>query len=172
MSQPNYIDVIMLMLWSAVLRLRSALGVLMGAGLDGCCPGTGAASPPHIRPCVRATGRFHLGELGTGRSLLERLLRRNFADIRLPEMLRTSGRGYQLVRRIQHRRRDRHFRTASQTPAVEFKKFRTAIDETVPAELDVHVVCDNVATHKTAIIHDWLARHPRFHMHFTPTGSS
>jgi len=36
----------------------------------------------------------------------------------------------------------------------------------------VHLVCDNLATHKTAVIQDWLARHPRFHLHFTPTGSS
>ena len=38
--------------------------------------------------------------------------------------------------------------------------------------LDVHLVCDNLATHKTAAIQDWLARHPRFRVHFTPTGSS
>ncbi len=56
--------------------------------------------------------------------------------------------------------------------AVEFKKFLTTIDKTVPAELDVHVICDNYGTHKTAAIKAWLARHPRFHMHFTPTGSS
>jgi len=56
--------------------------------------------------------------------------------------------------------------------AAEFKKFLARIDKTVPAELDVHLVCDNLATHKTAAIQDWLARHPRFHLHFTPTGSS
>ena len=56
--------------------------------------------------------------------------------------------------------------------AVEFKKFLVGIDKAVPAELDVHLVCDNLATHKTPAIRDWLARHPRFHMHFTPTGSS
>ena len=56
--------------------------------------------------------------------------------------------------------------------AVEFRKFLIAIDKAVPAELDVHLVCDNLATHKTPAIRDWLARHPRFHVHFTPTGSS
>ncbi len=56
--------------------------------------------------------------------------------------------------------------------AVEFKKFLTAIDKAVPAELDVHLVADNYATHKTPEIQAWLARHPRFHLHFTPTGSS
>ena len=47
-----------------------------------------------------------------------------------------------------------------------------AIDKAVPAELDVHLVCDNLSTHKTPAVNDWLAKHPRFHMHFTPTGSS
>jgi transposase len=56
--------------------------------------------------------------------------------------------------------------------AIEFRKFLTTIDKTVPAELDVHVVCDNYATHNTAEIRTWLGRHPRFHIHFTPTGSS
>lgn len=56
--------------------------------------------------------------------------------------------------------------------AVEFKKFLSAIDKAVPAKLDIHVICDNYGTHKTPAIRSWLARHPRFHMHFTPTGSS
>ena len=56
--------------------------------------------------------------------------------------------------------------------AVEFRKFLVAIDKAVPADLDVHLICDNLATHKTPAIRDWLARHPRFHLHFTPTGSS
>jgi len=56
--------------------------------------------------------------------------------------------------------------------AVEFKKFLVAIDKAVPAELDVHLICDNYGTHKTPAVRAWLARHPRFHMHFTPTGSS
>lgn len=56
--------------------------------------------------------------------------------------------------------------------AVEFKKFLVTIDKAVPSELDVHLVCDNLATHKTPAIKDWLAKHPRFHVHFTPTGSS
>ena len=56
--------------------------------------------------------------------------------------------------------------------AVEYKQFLTAIDKAVPAELDVHIVCDNLSTHKTPAVKAWLARHPRFHVHFTPTGSS
>jgi len=56
--------------------------------------------------------------------------------------------------------------------AIEFRKFLAAIDKAVPAGLDVHLVCDNYATHNTAEIKTWLARHPRFHVHFTPTGSS
>jgi len=56
--------------------------------------------------------------------------------------------------------------------AIEFRKFLTTIDKAVPADLDIHVVCDNYATHNTAEIKAWLGRHPRFHIHFTPTGSS
>ncbi len=56
--------------------------------------------------------------------------------------------------------------------AVEFKKFLTKIDAQVPADLDVHIVCDNYGTHKSPTIVSWLAKHPRFTMHFTPTYSS
>ncbi|MGW8356502.1 IS630 family transposase [Streptomyces wedmorensis] len=56
--------------------------------------------------------------------------------------------------------------------AIEFKKFLIRIDKAVPAGLDVHLVCDNYATHNTAEIRTWLGKHPRFHVHFTPTGSS
>jgi transposase len=56
--------------------------------------------------------------------------------------------------------------------AVEVRKFLNTIDKAVPSELDVHLICDNYGTHKTPIVRAWLARHPRFHMHFTPTGSS
>ena len=56
--------------------------------------------------------------------------------------------------------------------ASEFKKFLTQIDQAVPAEFDVHLICDNLATHKTPAITAWLAAHPRFHLHFTPTSSS
>jgi transposase len=56
--------------------------------------------------------------------------------------------------------------------AVEFKKFLQTLDREVPAELDVHVVLDNASTHKTPPIKRWLAAHPRFVLHFTPTSSS
>jgi transposase len=55
---------------------------------------------------------------------------------------------------------------------IEFKKFLTKINAEVPQHLDVHLVCDNYGTHKTPAIKNWLARHPRFHMHYTPTYSS
>jgi len=55
---------------------------------------------------------------------------------------------------------------------IEFKKFLTKIDGEVPAELDVHLVCDNYGTHKSPAIKKWLAGHPRFHLHHTPTYSS
>src|SRR5215469_13053539 len=56
--------------------------------------------------------------------------------------------------------------------AAEFKRFLAKIDKTVPAGLEVHLVCDNLANCKTPAIRAWLARHPRFRLHFTPTGSS
>jgi transposase len=60
----------------------------------------------------------------------------------------------------------RHHRTA------EFRKFLARIDKAVPGGLDVHLVCDNLSTHKAPASQAWLARHPRFRLHFTPTGSS
>lgn len=56
--------------------------------------------------------------------------------------------------------------------ATEFKKFLTKIDSQVPEHLDVHVICDNYGTHKHPTVKTWLSKHPRFHMHFTPTYSS
>jgi len=56
--------------------------------------------------------------------------------------------------------------------AIEFKKFLTKIDAEVPAHLDLHLICDNLSTHKTPSVQAWLRAHPRFHMHFTPTSSS
>jgi transposase len=54
----------------------------------------------------------------------------------------------------------------------EFLRFLKLIDQAVPKDLDLHLVLDNYATHKTPEIHKWLLRHPRFHLHFTPTSSS
>jgi transposase len=56
--------------------------------------------------------------------------------------------------------------------AIEFKKFLNTIDEAVPKSLDVHLIMDNYATHKTPAIRRWLAQRPRFHVHFTPTSAS
>jgi len=56
--------------------------------------------------------------------------------------------------------------------SVEFVQFLTTIDETVPDSLSVHVVLDNLSTHKTPRVHRWLLRHPRFQLHFTPTHGS
>lgn len=56
--------------------------------------------------------------------------------------------------------------------AVEFGKFLRHLDAEVPAALDVHLILDNYATHKTPAIRRWLAAHPRFVLHFTPTGAS
>ncbi len=56
--------------------------------------------------------------------------------------------------------------------SVEFEKFLKRIDDETPAELDVHLILDNYSTHRSPRIRRWLARHPRFHLHFTPTYSS
>ena len=56
--------------------------------------------------------------------------------------------------------------------AVEFRKFLDTVEAAVPAALDVHLILDNYGTHKTPRIRRWLARHPRYHVHFTPTGAS
>jgi transposase len=56
--------------------------------------------------------------------------------------------------------------------AVEFLKFLKEIDDQVPEGLDVHIVMDNYATHKTPKIKAWLARRPHYHVHFTPTSAS
>src|SRR5918999_4155239 len=56
--------------------------------------------------------------------------------------------------------------------SIEFRKFLDAIDAAVPVALDVHLIMDNYGTHKTALIQRWLAKRPRFHVHFTPTYGS
>jgi transposase len=56
--------------------------------------------------------------------------------------------------------------------AIEFKKFLQTLEREVPTHLDVHLVLDNSSTHKTPAIQTWLAAHPRFVVHFTPTSSS
>jgi transposase len=54
----------------------------------------------------------------------------------------------------------------------EFLRFLKLIDDAVPKELDLHLILDNYATHKTPEVKRWLLRHPRFHLHVTPTSSS
>ena len=56
--------------------------------------------------------------------------------------------------------------------AAEFLDFLKQIDAQVPDGLDVHIIMDNYATHKTATIKAWLARRPHCHVHFTPTSAS
>jgi transposase len=56
--------------------------------------------------------------------------------------------------------------------SVEFRRFLDMVDAAVPKQLDVHLIMDNYGTHKTARIRNWLAKRPRFHVHFTPTYGS
>jgi len=54
----------------------------------------------------------------------------------------------------------------------EFLKFLRTIDREAPETLAVHMILDNYATHKHPAVKAWMADHPRFHLHFTPTSSS
>jgi transposase len=56
--------------------------------------------------------------------------------------------------------------------SADFMAFLNKVNRAVPAELDVHVILDNLQTHKTPQVHKWLLRHRRFHLHFTPTYGS
>ena len=54
----------------------------------------------------------------------------------------------------------------------EFRQFLAHLDEAVPTGQELHLILDNYGTHKSPMIHRWLLRHPRFHLHFIPTHSS
>ncbi len=54
----------------------------------------------------------------------------------------------------------------------EWLKFLRLIEHTIPAHRQIHLICDNYATHKHPTVQRWLARRPRFHLHFTPTSAS
>lgn len=56
--------------------------------------------------------------------------------------------------------------------SVEFRAFLDRIETALPPDLEVHVILDNVSTHKTPLIRRWLVAHPRYHLHFTPTSAS
>ena len=62
--------------------------------------------------------------------------------------------------------------TKTKHRSIEFLAFLRQIEQNVPTDLDIHLVLDNYATHKTAAVEKWLRRHPRWHLHFTPTHSS
>jgi len=54
----------------------------------------------------------------------------------------------------------------------EFRQFLDTVEQRTPPTLDLHLILDNASSHKTPLIHRWLLRHPRVHLHFTPTSSS
>lgn len=54
----------------------------------------------------------------------------------------------------------------------EWLKFLKQIDREIPAAREIHLIADNYSTHKHPVVLRWLARHPRFHLHFTPTSAS
>lgn len=63
-------------------------------------------------------------------------------------------------------------RTETKHTHVEWLRFLKQIDREVPKDLDLHLIVDNYCTHKEESVKKWLSRHPRFHIHFTPTSSS
>ncbi|WP_235490693.1 transposase [Streptomyces roseoverticillatus] len=107
------------------------------------------------RSCARGRGRRPVWRPRTG----SRYVSRRGGTTTLFAVLNTAT--GEVIGRL-HRRH----RTA------EFKKLLTRIHKEVPDGLDVHLVCDNYATHKTPAIQRWLVAHPRFHLHFTPTYAS
>lgn len=56
--------------------------------------------------------------------------------------------------------------------SIDFRHFLNTIEQSTPPELDLHLVLDNSSIHKTPLVHRWLLRHPRVHLHFTPTSAS
>jgi transposase len=63
-------------------------------------------------------------------------------------------------------------RTEERHTHVEWLRFLKQIDRETPKQLDLHLIVDNYCTHKEETVRKWLARQPRFHLHFTPTSSS
>lgn len=63
-------------------------------------------------------------------------------------------------------------RTKKQHRAKDFVSFLRELDKAVEDDLDVHIILDNLSAHKASVVHRWLVRHPRFHLHFTPTYAS
>ena len=61
---------------------------------------------------------------------------------------------------------------SAQHRAVDFRDFLDQIDRQTDSALAVHVICDNLSTHKAPVVHRWLLAHPRFVLHFTPTYAS
>ena len=59
-----------------------------------------------------------------------------------------------------------------QSACALFRQFLNTIEAAVPTDLDIHLVLDNYGTHKAPTVKRWLAQHPRYHLHFTPTSSS
>ena len=62
-------------------------------------------------------------------------------------------------------------RTEAKHTHVEWLRFLKQIDRETPKDLEIHMIADNYGTHKHANVRAWMQRHPRFHMHFTPTSS-
>ena len=62
--------------------------------------------------------------------------------------------------------------TAQKHTHRQWLEFLKQIDREIPLSQHIHIILDNYSTHKHPVVKRWLARHPRFELHFTPTGSS
>ncbi|CAO4172790.1 IS630 family transposase [Methylorubrum aminovorans] len=118
-------------------------------------------APPHRtvvlcvdeKPQIQATTRTAPGAAAAAR------------PARATHPRRSPGRHHRSVRGTGRAGRWRH-------RSVEFRAFLDQVEASVPADLDMHLVLDNAATHKTRLIHEWLLKRPRWHLHFTPTSAS
>ncbi len=131
---------------------------------------------PKARSCSAWTGG-HL-PLAGGKSQVKALARSSPVLPMMPGMPERRTHDYvrhgvtSLFAAFQHRRRHRHRLHPPPAPGDRVQAVPDQDRHRSPDDLDVHLVCDNYGTHKTAAINTWLAAHPRFHMHFTPTSSS
>lgn len=140
----------------AALRSRPSAGAARGA-----CPwrDRSRCGPARTPGCATACAPAPQARAGTGLGLS---LTHDYLRNGLTTLFAAFDVGSGKVISSPHRRHR----------AQEFEKFLVKIDREVPEGLDIHLICDNYGTHKTPAIRAWLERHPRFHLHFTPTGSS
>ncbi len=137
---------------------------LRGQSARRCRPLRLAAGTRHRSVCRRK-----VSNLGAGPQSADVADASRSAGPKEPRLQKT--RHHIAVRRPRHCDRT-GYRQVLRHRAAEFRKFLDEIEAAVPSQLDVDLVMDNYATHKTPLIRKWLAKRPRWHVHLTPTSSS